>query len=328
MMSQPRAFITGITGQDGSYLAEFLLANDYEVHGMVRSESLNEPYNSLWRLESFKDRLKLHVGDLMNPARLGDLFHQVQPKECYHLAAQSFVATSAEEEQRTIEFNVNGTHHLLQALKEHAPACRFFFAGSAEVFGRASAAPQTEETPFNPRSVYGVSKAMAHELIRFYRDHQGIFACTGILYNHESPRRSPRFVTRKITTTAVQIKLGLARELRLGDLDAERDWGYAGDYVEGMHALLQQDTPDDFVLATGETHTVREFMENSFAELDLDYEKYLVIDDSLVRPQEPVTLVGNAQKAQEKLNWQARLPFEELVRTMVRSDLDYYRKLL
>ncbi|MCZ6512671.1 MAG: GDP-mannose 4,6-dehydratase [Nitrospinae bacterium] len=323
-----RALITGITGQDGSYLAEYLLDRDYEVHGLTRPGAGDASDPSFWRIQKVRDRLHLHTGNLKETRDLEDLIQSIQPDESYHLAAQTFVLNLPEDESAILKFNTQSTHHLLLALKAHAPDCRFFFAGSSEMFGHAPDAPQNENTPFNPRSIYGVSKVIGHDLIRYYRQHQGLFACTGILYNHESPRRSTRFVTRKITSTAVKIKLGMASELRLGNIESERDWGYAKDTVAAMHAMLTSESVDDYVIATGQTHTIQDFLERTFGELDLNYEEYLVIDPELYRPREEVPLVGDSNKIKSQLNWEPKVSFEEMVREMVQSDLEYFQRML
>lgn len=323
-----KALITGITGQDGSYLAEYLLGRGYEVHGLVRPKAGSEEAPSLWRIQPIRDKLFLHTGDLEDYNVLEQLVQTVEPDECYHLAAKTFVVHSREDESSILRTNTQGTHHLLVALKTFAPECRFFFAGSSEMFGQTSESPQNENTPFNPRSIYGVSKVIGHDLVRYYRDHLGLFACTGVLYNHESPRRGSRFVTRKITSTAVKIKLGMESELRLGNIEAERDWGYAGDTVIAMHAILNADEPDHFVIATGKTHTVRMFLEQTFRELDLDYEEYLVIDPEFFRPKEDIPLVGDSSKIRSQLHWEPKVSFQDMVREMVQSDLEYFQTLL
>ncbi len=322
-----KAFITGISGQDGIYLAEHLLALGYAVHGLIRPASKSD--DALWRIQTIRDHVNLHTGELEDSKQLESIVRTLQPDECYHLAAESFAGPPAEEEAAILQVNIDGTHHLLSALTAVAPECRFFFAGSSEMFGTAEVAPQTETTPFYPRSVYGVSKVKGHSLIRQYREKHRLFACTGILYNHESPRRGRHFVTRKITVTAAKIKLGLEDELRLGNIEAERDWGFAGDYAQAMHACLNNvETPDDFIIATGQTHTVRELVALAFEELDLNYESHLVIDPEFFRPKEPVPLVGDAGKAKLQLGWQPRKSFEDMIREMVRSDLDYFSHLL
>jgi GDPmannose 4,6-dehydratase len=323
-----KALITGITGQDGSYLAEYLLAQGYEVHGLVRPNAGSEGDYYFWRIQSIQDQLILHAGDLEDYNNLEAIIRTVEPDECYHLASETFVFNALEDESAILKTNTQSTHHLLLGLKNHAPECRFFFAGSSEMFGQAAEAPQNESTPFNPRSIYGVSKVIGHDLVRYYRDHLGLFACTGVLYNHESPRRGTRFVTRKITSTAVKIKLGMETVIRLGNIEAERDWGYAGDTVTAMHAILNADQPDHYVIATGVTHTIQNFLELVFGELDLDYEEYLVIDPEFFRPKEEVPLIGDAGKIRSQLQWEPKVSFEELVRKMVQSDLEYFQSLL
>lgn len=322
-----KAFITGISGQDGSYLAEVLLEKGYEVHGLIRPASQKK--DRLWRIQSIHDRVTLHTGEMENATRLESILKTLQPDECYHLAAESFAGSQGEQDATLLQVNVGGTHHLLSALTSAVPGCRFFFAGSSEMFGTADVAPQTETTAFHPRSVYGESKVKGHNLICQFREDHRLFACTGFLYNHESPRRGMRFVTRKITATAAKIKLGMETELRLGNVEAERDWGFAGDYAQAMHACLNYtETPEDFIIATGRTHTVRELVALAFGELDLNYESHLVIDPEFFRPQETIPLVGDASKAKLQLGWQPRKSFEDLIKEMVRSDLDYFSDLL
>ena len=323
-----KALITGITGQDGSYLAEYLLAQGYEVHGLIRLSADIEEDRSFWRIQSIRDKLFLHASNLEDYSNMEAIIRTVQPDECYHLAAETFVFNSVEDESAILKTNTQSTHHLLLGLNSHAPECRLFFAGSSEMFGQASETPQSENTPFNPRSIYGVSKVIGHDLICYYRNHLGLFACTGVLYNHESPRRGTRFVTRKITSTAVKIKLGMETELRLGNIEAERDWGYAGDTVAAMHAILNADQPEHYVIATGTTHTIQNFLEQAFGELDLDYGEYLVIDEEFYRPKEEVPLVGDASKIRSQLQWEPKVSFEDMVRDMVQSDLEYFQSLL
>ncbi len=320
-----RALITGITGQDGSYLAELLVAKGYEVHGIVRRVALEDPEHRLWRLRAVLDRVTLHAASLESYASLFRVVQQVQPEECYHLAAQSFVSYSFEDEFSTIDANLHGTHYMLSAVRQLVPECRFYFAGSSEQFGKVRATPQSEETPFYPRSPYGISKVAGFDLTRNYREAYGLFACAGILFNHESPRRGYEFVTRKITHGAARIKLGLQRELRLGNLDAARDWGFAGDYVEAMWAMLQQDVPDDYVISTDVSHTVREFAERAFASLDLDWREHVALDPTLYRPAEVHTLRGDSSKARRVLGWQPTVGFEQLVDMMVEHDLERAR---
>jgi GDPmannose 4,6-dehydratase len=316
-----RALITGITGQDGSYLAELLLEKGYEVHGIVRRVAIEDPEHRLWRLLSFKDRIRLHAASLESFPSIYRVFQEVKPDECYHLAAQSFVAYSFEDEFSTLNTNINGTHYVLAALKESTPECRFYFAASSEMFGKVVETPQTEKTPFYPRSAYGISKVAGFDLTRNYREAYGIKAWSGILYNHESPRRGFEFVTRKITSHVAKIKLGLAKEVHLGNLDARRDWGHAREYVRAMWMMLQQDEPDDYVVATGEQHTVREFAEAAFSYAGLDYHKHVVLDPQLLRPAEVELLLGDATKAKTKLGWSSRVKFKELAEEMVEADL-------
>ena len=316
-----RALITGITGQDGSYLAELLLEKGYEVHGLVRRVAIEDPEHRLWRIVHFKDRLHLHAASLESLPSIYRVFQTVKPDECYHLAAQSFVAYSFEDEFSTLNANINGTHYVLAALRDCAPDCRFYFAASSEMFGKVAQVPQTEVTPFHPRSAYGISKVAGFDLTRNYREAYNIQASSGILYNHESPRRGFEFVTRKITSHAAKVKLGLAREVRLGNLDARRDWGHAREYVRAMWIMLQQDQPDDYVIATGEQHSVREFAELAFARLGLDYREHVVVDPQFLRPAEVETLLGDASKARQKLGWTYQVPFKSLVEDMVDADL-------
>ena len=321
-MKQKKALITGITGQDGSYLAEHLLSLGYEVHGIVRRVALEDPTHHLWRLLPIADRLNFHSGTLESFPALYKIMREVQPDECYHLASQSFVSISFEDEFSTMQTNINGTHYLLAAIKDTSPECLFYFAGSSEMFGKVEETPQRETTRFHPRSVYGITKVAGFELTRNYREAYDLFTCTGILFNHESPRRGYEFVTRKISSTAARIKLGLEKELRLGNIDAKRDWGFSGEYVRMMHTMLQQDNPDDYVIGTGETHSVREFMQIVFEELKLNYEDYLVIDPRFYRPAEVEILVADPSKAREKLGWKPKVTFEELALSMVRSDYE------
>jgi GDPmannose 4,6-dehydratase len=320
-MMTKRALITGITGQDGSYLAELLLSLGYEVHGIVRRVALETPELRLGRIAHLADRLILHPATLESYPSIFHIVSRHEFHECYHLAAQSFVAESFLDGFSTMTTNINGTHYMLAALRELRPTCRFYFAGSSEMFGKVREVPQTEMTPFHPRSPYGISKVAGFELTRNYRESYGMFTCSGILFNHEGPRRGFEFVTRKITSTAAKIKAGLTTELRLGNLDAQRDWGHAADYVKAMHLILQQPAPDDYVVATGETHTVREFCEIAFAELGLDYQKYVSVDDRFFRPAEVDLLVGDATKARTELGWKPTYQFRDLVREMVNNDL-------
>lgn len=315
------ALITGITGQDGSYLAEHLLAHGYDVHGLLRPVALQDQEQRLGRIAHLRERITLHSGTLESYASILRVVGQAQFDECYHLGAQSFVAESFEDGFSTLNININGTHHLLAALRELQPRCRFYFAGSSEMFGKVRETPQRETTPFHPRSPYGISKVTGFELTRNYREAYGMFCCSGILFNHEGPRRGMQFVTRKITSTAARIKLGLATELRLGNLDAQRDWGHAADYVRAMHLMLQQPEADDYVVATGARHSVREFCELAFAEVGLDYRDYVNTDESLLRPAEVEFLLGDASKARKQLGWKPTYTFRTLVSEMVREDL-------
>src|SRR2546425_1405416 len=294
------ALITGITGQDGSYLAENLLDLGYEVHGLVRRVAFEDPARRFTRIQNLTDRLKLHAASLESYPSIFHVISKNEFDECYQLASQSFVAESFQDGFSTMNVNINGTHYMLAALKELRPQCRFYFAGSSEMFGRVREVPQRETTPFYPRSPYGVSKVAGFELTRNYREAYGMFCVNGILFNHEGPRRGYEFVTRKITSTAAQIKLGFASELYLGNLEARRDWGHAADYVRAMHLMLQKPEPDDYVIATGETHSVREFCELAFGEVGLDYRDYVKIDERRKRPAEVDQLVGDATKARTK----------------------------
>ena len=316
-----KALITGITGQDGSYLVEFLLEKDYEVHGIVRRVALEDPEHRLWRIKHIQDRIQLHAASLESFPSIYKVLNRVQPDECYHLAAQSFVSYSFDDEFSTMNTNINGTHYILAAIKDCAPDCRFYFAGSSEMFGNTAQAPQNENTPFQPRSPYGISKVAGYQLTRNYREGSGLKAWTGILYNHESPRRGHEFVTRKITSHAARIKLGLSKELRLGNLDAQRDWGHAREYVKAMWLMLQQDRPDDYVIATGETHSVKDFLQEAFSYVNLDYQDYVVVDPKFIRITDVELLLGNSAKAHRELGWKYSLTFGDLVHEMVDHDL-------
>ena len=321
-----RAVITGITGQDGSYLAELLLEKGYEVHGIIRRVAIEDPEHRLWRILHLKDRLHLHAASLESLPSIYRVFQMVKPDECYHLAAQSFVAYSFEDEFSTLNANINGTHHVLSVLRECTPACRFYFAASSEMFGKVDEVPQTERTSFHPRSAYGISKVAGFHLTRNYREAYGIKGSSVILYNHESPRRGFEFVTRKITSHVARIKLGLANELRLGNLDAKRDWGHARDYVRAMWLMLQQEECADYVIATGIQHSVRDFAESAFAHVGLDYRKHVVIDPQLIRPADVETLLGDASLAHKKLGWTSGVGFNELVEEMVEADLRHFSR--
>ncbi len=317
-----RALITGITGQDGSYLAEHLLDLGYEVHGMVRRVALEQPGQRLSRLKGCLDRIHIHPASLESYASVFHIFTKQQFDECYHLAAQSFVAESFADGFSTMSTNINGTHYVLAALREVQPKCRFYFAGSSEMFGKVRETPQTEMTPFHPRSPYGVSKVAGFYLSLNYREAYGIPCSSGILFNHESPRRGFEFVTRKITDGVARIKLGLASELLLGNLEAKRDWGHARDFVRAMHLMLQQTEADDYVVATGETHSVREFCELAFNEVGLDYRDFVRKNEAVYRPAEVDLLIGDYSKARKVLGWEPTVNFAGLVKEMVHADLE------
>jgi GDPmannose 4,6-dehydratase len=317
-VSDRRALITGITGQDGSYLAELLLEKGYEVYGMTRRASTE----NLERIGHLVDRVTLIQGDLLDPPSLDAALRQAQPHEVYNLAAQSFVPTSWNQPVLTAEFTAVGVTRVLEAIRAVDPEIRFYQASSSEMFGKVREVPQTEVTPFHPRSPYGVAKVYGHHITVNYRESYDLFAVSGILFNHESPRRGLEFVTRKISHGVARIKHGLAEELRLGNLDARRDWGFAGDYVEAMWLMLQQDEPSDYVVATGEEHSVREFVEIAFERVGLDPDKHVVIDPRFLRPAEVDHLVGDASKARRELEWSARTSFRELVELMVDADVE------
>ena len=321
MSTHKKALITGITGQDGAYLSRLLLDKGYEVHGIVRRVALEDPEHRLWRIRSIMDKVVLHSGSLESYASLFNVVEKVKPDECYHLGAQSFVSYSFEDEFSTINTNINGTHYILSSIKNKVPRCRFYFAASSEQFGQVKEVPQKETTSFHPRSPYGISKVAGFELTRNYREAYGLFACNGILFNHESPMRGYEFVTRKISSGVAKIKLGLGKELKLGNLEAKRDWGFAKDYVEAMYLMLQQDKPDDYVISTGETHTVKEFVELAFKHVGLNWKDYVKIDEFLFRPAEVHELKGDCTKARKALKWKPKVNFENLVKMMVDEDL-------
>lgn len=319
-----KAFITGITGQDGSYLAEFLLCKGYEIHGLIRRSSTFNTDRIDHLYKDFHDpeaRVYLHYGDLSVSGQLTDLLYDIRPDEIYHLGAQSHVRVSFDMPEYTGDVTGLGTLRLLEAIRRTKIKARFYQASSSEMFG-AALPPQNEQTLFQPQSPYAAAKVYAYYLVRNYRDAYKIFACNGILFNHESPRRGETFVTRKVTRAAVRIKLGLQNKLFLGNLDAKRDWGYAGDYVEAMWLMLQHDVPDDFVIATGETHSVKEFVERVFKKLDLDWEQYVAIDPRYFRPTEVDVLLGDPSKACNTLGWKPKVSFDELIDMMVASDMD------
>src|SRR5438874_2371633 len=313
-----RALITGITGQDGSYLAELLLSKGYDVHGMVRRSS-EEKFE---RIAHLKGRIQLHQGDLLDQFSLARLLTDLKPQEIYNLAAQSFVPTSWNQPVLTAEFTALGVTKMLEAMRYAAPAARFYQASSSEMFGKVREVPQTENTPFYPRSPYGVAKAYGHFITVNYRESYGLFAVSGILFNHESPRRGLEFVTRKISDGVARIKLGLQPRLAMGNVDARRDWGYAPDYVDAMWRMLQNDRADDYVIATNETHTVREFCEIAFGHVGLDWKEHVVVDPAFVRPAEVDMLIGDPSKAKRKLGWEPKVRFKQLVELMVDADLE------
>jgi GDPmannose 4,6-dehydratase len=312
-----RALITGITGQDGSYLAEWLLDKGYEVYGIVRRSSAP----NLWRIEHILDRIELRPADLLDQLSLLKILDEVRPQEFYNLAAMSFVPASWDQPLLTGEYNAQGVTRALEAVRQVDTKIRFYQASSSEMFGKVRAVPQSEETPFYPRSPYGVSKVYGHYITVNYRESYDLFACSGILFNHESPRRGLEFVTRKVTDGVARIKLGLSKELRMGNLDARRDWGFAGDYVRAMWLMLQQDEPDDYVIATGETHSVRELIEVAFGHAGLDWKKHVTLDQRFLRPAEVDLLIGTPEKAKAKLGWTPTVDFAGLVKMMVDADL-------
>ncbi|NCB77963.1 MAG: SDR family oxidoreductase [Negativicutes bacterium] len=320
-----KALITGITGQDGSYLAEFLLDKGYEVHGIVRRSSF-EDENKLNNIKNIRNEIELHVFGLEDQLNLYRLIQKLVPDECYHLAASSFVSYDFNDEASIFETNFNATHRLLASIKEASPQCRFFLAGSSEMFGDADSFPQEENHRFCPRSIYGVSKVAAHHVLSNYRRHYGLYACTGITYNHESPRRGSMFLSKKITSGVARIYTGLQKKLELGNLDACRDWGYAPDYVEAMWLMLnKKNQPEDYVIATGELHSVRDMLSIAFGALDMDYKQYVTVNKQFVRPAEAVALVGNARKIYEELGWKPRKKFADIIRDMVMYDLKCLR---
>lgn len=342
-----KALITGITGQDGSYLAEFLLSKGYDVHGIVRRTAMEDPDARMSRIKHVLDKITLHAGTMESFPRIIEIVEKVKPDECYHLAAQSFVHESFDDSFSTVNTNINGTHHVLAALHLRAPHCKFYFAGSSEQFGKVEETPQNENTKFHPRSPYGITKVVGFELTRNYREAHNLFACSGLLFNHESPRRGHEFVTRKITRQVARIKKGMSNVLVLGNMEAKRDWGHAKDYVEAMWLMLQQAAPDDYVCATGKTHSVRDFVRVAFKTAGIGYEEvdlhhatpeqaderikklqqeksknFVVQHPKFFRPAEVNLLQGDATKAHTVLGWQPKVQFEELVRQMVEHDLN------
>lgn len=315
-----KALITGITGQDGSYLAEFLLGKNYKVFGMVRRSSVEK----FERIQHIRNQIELIQGDLSDQSSLDEAIKEVQPDEVYNLAAQSFVPTSWNQPVLTADITGVGVTRILEAIRKHKRDAKFYQASTSEMFGNVREMPQKETTPFYPRSPYGVAKVYGHWITINYRESYNIFACSGILFNHESPRRGLEFVSRKVTDGVARIKLGISKKLRMGNLDAKRDWGYAGDYVKAIWLMLQQEKPDDYVIATGIAHGVKELVEIAFRHVNLDWEKYVVIDTKLFRPAEVTHLVGDATKARTELGWRPEVSFEELIRMMVDEDLRRY----
>jgi len=315
------ALITGITGQDGSYMADILLEKGYKVHGIVRRVAIEDPEHRLHRIKHILDRVVLHPASMESFASIFKIVQKTKPDECYHFAAQSFVSYSFEDEFSTFRINIDGTHHMLSAIKEIVPECKFYFAASSEMFGNAKQVPQDEQTPFMPRSSYGISKLAGYHLTRNYREAYGLYACSGILFNHESPRRGLEFVTRKITRAVARIKLGLQNTLELGNIKAKRDWGYAKDYMQAIWKMLQQDNPDDFVIATGETHSVEEFLDEAFNYVGLDWHLYVHLKEKFTRPADIYELKGNCTKAKKTLDWYPKYSFVNLVHMMVDADL-------
>ena len=320
----PKALITGITGQDGSYLSELLLEKGYEVHGIIRRVAIEDPAHHMSRILNIADDLVLHPASMESFPSIYSVVRTVQPEECYHLAAQSFVATSFQDAFTTLNTNINGTHYILAALYDMQPDCRFYFAGSSEMFGKVAEVPQSEVTRFHPRSPYGISKVAGFDLTRNYREAYEMHASSGILFNHESPRRGFEFVTRKITSHVARIKLGMTDHVAIGNLDSKRDWGHSREYVRAMWMMVQEEVPDDYVVATGETHSIRELCELAFSHVDLNWEDYVRIDKRFLRPAEVDLLVGDATKARDKLGWKNQITFESLIREMVESDLKLF----
>jgi GDPmannose 4,6-dehydratase len=321
------ALITGITGQDGSYLAELLLEKGYEVHGVVRRVALEDETHRLWRIRKILNKVTLHAGSLESYASIFNIVQNIKPDEVYHLGAQSYVGYSFEDEYSTLNINLNGTHYLLSAMKQlGSKNTKFYFAASSEMFGKVKETPQNEETPFAPRSSYGISKVAGYYLTRNYREAYNLHASNGILFNHESPRRGFEFVTRKISYHVARIKNGLQDKLKLGNINSKRDWGHAKDYVKAMWLILQQDKPGDYVIGTGEEHSVEEFAKKAFDHVGLNYKDYLVIDQNLVRPAEVDTLLADFSRAKKILNWEPKISFDDLVKNMVEHDLEYVKK--
>ena len=320
------ALITGITGQDGSYLTELLLSKNYKIHGLVRRVALEDKTHRLWRLKHILNKINLHAASLESYASIVNLIQKLKPTEIYHLGAQSYIDYAFKDEFSTLNTNINGTHYVLSAIKEFSPKTKLYFAASSEMFGKVLRIPQNEKTPFYPRSTYGISKVAGFDLTRNYRDAYNLFCCTGILFNHESPRRGFEFVTRKITHAVAKIKFGLQKDLKLGNIHAKRDWGHAKDYVIAMWLMLQQKKPQDYVIATGEQYSVEQFAKLAFELAGLNYKKYIKIDKKLNRPADVQTLLGDCAKAKKNLNWEPKFTFKDLVKDMVKEDLEFVKK--
>ena len=320
-----KALITGITGQDGSYLSELLLSKNYKVYGLVRRVALEDETHRLWRIKHILKNITLESASLESYASIVKIIQKIKPDEIYHLGAQSYVAYSFQDEFSTLNTNINGTHFILSAIKDFSPKTKFYFAGSSEMFGKVQKKKQDEKTRFYPRSAYGISKVAGFELTRNYREAYNIFACTGILFNHESPRRGFEFVTRKISSSVAKIKLGKQKYLNLGNISAKRDWGHAKDYVKAMWLMLQQKKPSDFVIGTGKMHSVKEFAKIAFSIANLDYKKYIKFDKSLLRPSEVDILKANYGKAKKVLKWKPTVTFNQLVKEMVKEDLKFFK---
>jgi len=321
-----KAVITGITGQDGSYLSELLLKKNYEVHGIIRRVALEDKTHRFWRLQKILNKITIHSASLESYASIIKIIQKLKPDEIYHLGAQSYIDYAFKDEFSTLNTNINGTHYMLSAIKDFSPKSKFYFAGSSEMYGKVLQIPQTEKTPFYPRSTYGISKVAGFDLTRNYREAYNLFCASGILFNHESPRRGFEFVTRKISHTVAKIKCGLEKKLELGNLESKRDWGHAKDYVEAMWLILQQRKPQDFVIATGKQYTVRDFAKEAFNCVGLDYRKYVSVNKKFIRPSEVDTLLGNPARAKKILKWKPKVNFKQLVKDMVTSDLEFVKK--
>lgn len=321
------ALITGISGQDGAYLSDLLLSKNYKVHGVIRRVALENKDISLWRIKKNFNKITLHSCSLENYAGLVKIIKKIRPNELYHLGAQSYVGHAFEEEIAALNTNINGTHYLLSAIKEFSPKTKFYFAGSSEMFGSVKNSPQNEQTPFKPRSAYGISKVAGFQLSTNYREIYKLFCCNGILFNHESPKRGSEFVTKKISMAVAKIKFQQQQKLFLGSLQTKRDWGHSKDYVLAMWLMLQQKKPEDFVIATGKIHSVEDFAKIAFSIVDLDYKKFIEIDKKLIRPEETYQLVGDFSKARKKLNWKPKISFNNLIKEMVLSELNFLKKI-